>query len=226
MDIEKKIKDCEIYLSKIKQYNPDPFYVNFFLKLYLNSVNEVYNGIIKEASIDFGLFINGKCNKENFELRAKGKNDTLALEFLTWFEKFYNDQHRSSYPNFIKQILDFFVKKGVLPKITIKILATPRYQNDIVQEIHVELKNGKLRSKEGLQMEIKRVIPTFLELINQKRKNNDEPKVTKKNIESSSFLELQNYEDVEISYACEIYLSVLRRVVKESKKEIEKLLIV
>ena len=31
MNIEKEIKKCEIYLKQIKQYDPDPFYINYFL---------------------------------------------------------------------------------------------------------------------------------------------------------------------------------------------------
>ena len=34
MNIEKNIDDCKIYLKQIKQYDPDPFYVNHF---FLNS---------------------------------------------------------------------------------------------------------------------------------------------------------------------------------------------
>ena len=30
MNIEEEIKKCEIFLKQIKQYDPDPFYVNYF----------------------------------------------------------------------------------------------------------------------------------------------------------------------------------------------------
>jgi hypothetical protein len=40
MNIEKTIKNCEMYLKQIKQYDPDPYYVNYFLNEYINSVNQ------------------------------------------------------------------------------------------------------------------------------------------------------------------------------------------
>ncbi len=44
MDIEKSIKNCEIYLKQIKQYEPEPYYVNHFFNEYINSVNDTLNG--------------------------------------------------------------------------------------------------------------------------------------------------------------------------------------
>lgn len=223
MNIEEKIRDCKYNLKQIKHFNPDPFYVNYFFKNYLQAVSDVYDGIFGEANRDFGLFIREKCTKEKFQIKAIEKKDNLALEFLSWFEKHYQDEHDNRYPYFIKKVLDFFAKYGELPKITIKILANQRYSDDIIQEIHVELTNGKIRSKEHLEMEIKRQIPIFLELINQKRKKYDEPKVYENQVTSSTFLELKNYEDIEIPYACEIYLPVVIRLFEESQKEIKRL---
>jgi len=202
---------------------PDPFYVNYFFKNYLQAVSEVYDGIFGQANRDFGLFGSEKCTKEKFQIKATEKKDNLALEFLSWFEKHSKDEHDNQYPDFIKKVLDFFTKYGELPKITIKILANQRYSDDIIQEIHVGLTNGKIRSKESLQMEIKRQIPVFLELINQKRKECDEPKVYDNQIIASTFLELENYEDIEIPYACEIYLPLVIRLFEESQKEIKRL---
>jgi len=223
MNIEEKIRDCKYNLKQIKHFNPDPHYVDYFFKNYLQSVLDVYDGIFEEANRDFGLFVREKCTKEKFEVKAIGKKDNLALEFVSWFEKHFKDEHANQYPNFIKKVLDFFAKYGELPKITIKILANQRYSDDIIQEIHVELTNGNIRSKEDLRMEIKRQIPILLELINQKRKKYDEPKVNENQIVASTFLELKNYEDIEILYACEIYLPVVIRLFEESQKEIKRL---
>ena len=51
MDIEENIKNCEIYLKKIKQYDPDPYYVNYFFNIaYLLDTNHYFllwrNGLI------------------------------------------------------------------------------------------------------------------------------------------------------------------------------------
>ena len=222
MNIEGKIRDCEYNLKQINYFNPDPYYVNYFFKAYLQCVIDVYDEIFEEANRDFGLFISGKCTKEKFERKALEKKDQLALNFLSWFNENYDNEHNSSYPNFIKKICYFFKEYNYLPKITIKILANQRYKDDVFQSIQVGLTKGKIRSKEELKIEIKRQMPGFLEKINQKRKSKNEPKVAKNQIIASSFLEIENNE-VEISHACEIYLPVMKRFLEESRNEIKRL---
>ena len=41
MNIEEEIKNCEICLKQIKQYDPDPFYVDHFLNKYIISIKRV-----------------------------------------------------------------------------------------------------------------------------------------------------------------------------------------
>ncbi len=191
MNVEGKIKDCENNLKQINHFDPDPYYVSYFFKAYLRCVIDVYDEILEEANRDFGLFISGKCTKEKFERKAMEKNDQKALRFLAWFNENYENEHNSSYPSFIKKIICFFREFNHLPKITIKILANQRYKDDAVQSIQVGLTKGKIRSKEELQIEIKRQIPIFLEKINQKRNIKNEPKVAEKQIIASAFLEIQ-----------------------------------
>jgi len=223
MNVEGKIKDCEYYLKQINHFNPDPHYVSYFFQVYLQSVIDVYDEILNQANRDFGLFISGKCTQEKFERKAIDKNDKLALKFLIWFKENYEKEHASPYTNFIKKTSHFFKENNQLPTIIIKICTNQRYQGDISQSIQVGLADGKIRSKEELQIEIKRQTPTFLEIINQKRKISNEPKVSEDQILASTFLEMNNFEDIEISHACEIYLSVLRRFLDESRNEIKKL---
>ena len=71
MNIEKIIDDCEIYLKQIKQYDPDPYYVNHFFSKFIDSVNTALEGIFDEANRDFGLFITEKVSYEKFLERAK-----------------------------------------------------------------------------------------------------------------------------------------------------------
>ncbi len=223
MNVEGKIKDCEYNLKQVKYFDPDPYYVNNFFKAYLQSVIDVYDEILEEANRDFELFISGKCTKEKFKVKALKKNDQLALRFLSWFNENYNNEHNSSYPSFIKKLCCFFQQYKHLPEITIKILANQRYKDDDIQAIQVGLAKGKIRSKEELQIEIKRQIPVFLEIINQKRKKKNEPKVSENQIIASAFLEMKNHEDIEISHACEIYLPVMKRFLDESRNEIKRL---
>jgi len=222
MNIEGKIRDCEYNLKQINNFNPDPYYVNYFFEVFLQCVIDVYDEILEEADRDFGLFISGKCTKEKFERKAIKKNDQQALRFLSWFNENYENEHNSSYPSFIKKIICFYKKYNQLPKITIKILANQRYKDDGYQSIQVGLTKGKIRSKEELQIEIKRQKPVFLEIINQKRKNKNEPKVSKNQIIASAYLEMKNHE-FEISHACEIYIPVMKRFLDESRIEIKRL---
>ncbi len=223
MNIEKTIKDCEIYLKQIKQYDPDPYYVNYFFNEYINSVNDTFNGIFEEGNRDFGLFISEKISQTNFDEKAKMKNDQNAIKFSEWYSLEYNQEHKNPYPNFIKKICQFKNKFKKLPKIKIMIRATDRYKDDIYQQIKVNLSHEKLRSKEELGVEIKRQLPIFLEIINHKRDKNNEPKVGENQVIASTFLDIEEYENIEIAYAAEIYIQVMRRLVEESRKKIKEL---
>jgi hypothetical protein len=224
MNLEAKLKDCKFNLDQINHFNPEPYYVRHFLRDYIKSVIESYEGIFEEANRDFGLFVSSKITKEKFENKANEKNDQLALKFISWFDSNYKKEHQTAYPKFLKNVISYFKENNSIPKITIKLLSEQRYERDPVQEIKVELKGEKFRSKEQLQFQIKRQTPLFLELINKKRKDGNEPKIDESQVTVSAFLDLENYEDVEISYACEIYIPVLNRIVEESMLKVKQLI--
>ena len=223
MNIEEEIKKCEIYSKQIKQYDPDPFYVDYFFNKYINSINNIINGIFEEANIDFGLFIKGKISQKEFHEKANIKKDVNALKFSEWFSIKYKKEHENPYPNSMNKICQFKNENESLPKIKIMIRATERYKNDFNQEIKIDLRNGKIISKEQLDIEIKIQTPIFLETINTKRNEKNEPKVTKKKIIASAFVNLEKDNDVEIMYLCQIYTPVIRRLIDESRDKIKEL---
>jgi len=223
MNIEEEIKNCGIYSKQIKQYDPDPFYVNYFFSKYINSINNIINGIFEEANIDFGLFIKEKISQKEFHEIANMKKDVNALKFSEWFSIKYKKEHENPYPNSMNKICQFKNENESLPKIKIMIRAIERYKNDFNQEIKINLRNGKIISKEQLDIEIKRQTPIFLETINAKRKEKDEPKVTNKKIISSAFVNLEKDKDVEIMYLCQIYTPVIKRLIDESRDKIKEL---
>ena len=223
MNIEEELTNCEIYSKQIKQYDPDPFYVNYFFEKYINSINNIINGIFEEANIDFGLFITKKITEKNFNRKANMKKDTNALKFSEWFSIKYKKEHENPYPNSMNKICQFKNENESLPKIKIMIRAIERYKNDFNQEIKIDLRNGKIISKEQLDIEIKIQTPIFLETINAKRKEKDEPKVTNKKIISSAFVNLEKDKDVEIMYLCQIYTPVIKRLIDESRDKIKEL---
>ncbi len=223
MDIEKTIENCEIYLKQIKQYEPEPYYVNYFFNKYINSVNDTFNGIFEEGDRDFGLFISEKISQKNFDKKAKIKNDQNAIKFSEWYSIRYNQEHESPYPNFIKKICQLKNKSQKLPKIKVMIRASDRYKDDVNQQIKINYSQEKIRSKEELKIEIKRQLPIFLEIINYKRNEKNEPKVEENQVIASAFLDIEEHNDIEIIYAAEIYIPVLKRLVEESRKIIKEL---
>ena len=222
MNIEEKIDECEFYLNQIKHFEPDPYYVNYFFKLFIKSADKVYDKIFEEADTEFGLFVLGNCDKKKFYEKALLKKDEKALEFVNWFENKIKNEHKPQVPNFMKKVIKFQNKNRKLPKIKIMIRAKERYPKDINQEILIDLVNGKLKSREELEIEIKRQIPMFLEIINKKRSSCSEPKVNQKQVTASTFMQIKENEEYDIVNACEIYISVLKRILIETREEINK----
>jgi hypothetical protein len=223
MNLEREIENCEYNLKQIKHFNPDPFYVNHFLKNYIQCVVSFYQGILEEVDKNFGLFSSEPYTTENFEDRCKEKNDQIALEFLLWFKENYEKEHDNPYPNFINELINLIKGNYDCPKISIKMLAEDRYTGDFVQAIKVRLKNEKLISNEELKIEIKKHLAIFLEIINKKRKNCNEPKVAESQVIASTFLEMEGFEEMEIPYACQVYIPVMKRILGESRKKVRSL---
>ena len=67
-----------LILKKIKQFDPEPYYVNYFFNSYLFSVNKIYVRIFEDVNKDFGLFITGKSSK----LDIDGNEDVEILHPL------------------------------------------------------------------------------------------------------------------------------------------------
>ena len=216
------IKDCETHLSKIKQYDPDPYYVDYFFRKYINSIINTYKGILEKANKDFGLFISESVSSENFYEKAKEKNDENALKFAKWYSKKYLEEHEKPYPKIIGKLIQNYVNTKSL-KIKIMIRAEDRYKEDTNLEINPGLNQGKLRSKEELKIQTRRQIPIFLQRINHKRIQNYEPIVKEDQTRVSAFVEIDGHNDIEIAYVAEIYIQVMRRLVGESERKIKEL---
>lgn len=223
MNIEEEVEKCEISLKQIKQYDPDPFYVGYFFNRYIGLRNNVITGIFEEADRDFGLFLSDEITEKNFYEKAKLKNDKNAIKFSEWFRSKYAEEHDNAYPNFMNDICNFRNKFKKIPDVRIMIRASNRYKDDINQEIKVPLSNEKLRSKDELEIEIKRQLPIFLEIINHKRREKNEPRVEENQVTASAFCDSENYENIEIVHAAEIYIPVMKRLVEESRKKIKEL---
>ena len=156
MEIEREIENCQVCLAKLKQYDPDPYYVSFFFNQYTNAIKNIINGIIEEANRDFGLFIHGKISYETFQQKAKYKNDLSAIKFAEWFFKKYEEEHANLYPSIMKKILNFKEISQKIPTIKLMIKPRKRYDGDFNQEVQI---NQKPNKRENLMMEIDKQIP-------------------------------------------------------------------
>ncbi|MEX0862920.1 hypothetical protein [Nitrosopumilus sp.] len=223
MNIEEIIEKIEISLKQIKQYEPDPYYVNYFFNQFMNERNNIISGIFEEANRDFGLFVSGQITEKKFYEKAKLKKDKNAIRFSEWFTTTFIEEHKNSYPNFMNSIDSFRNKFEKLPEIKVMIRASNRYKDDISQQIKVSLSQEKIRFKEELEIEIKRQTSIFLEIINHKRRGKNEPKVKENQIVAATFLDIENHENIEIAYTAEIYIPVMKRLVEESRKKIKEL---
>ena len=205
----------------MKQYEPDPFYINFFLNQYINSINKIFSGIFEEADKDFGLFISGVVSEKKFEEKNRRKKDKKVKEFLDWYKLQHKKEYGKSSSKFVKKIIQLNQTKK---KLTIKVMirSKQRLLNDIFQEIKINLRNGKLNSKEELKLEIKKQIPGFLERLNIKRKENREPILKKNQIVASTFVEIEG-RDFEIIYFSEMYLKTVKRILNDSRNRIKEL---
>ncbi len=63
----------------------------------------------------------------------------------------------------------------------------------------------------------------FLEIINYKRINNNEPEISEKQVTVSTFLDIEGNGEVEIVYASKIYISVMKRFLIDARKKIKEL---
>ena len=223
MSIERRIEDCNGFLNQIKKYDPDPYYVRYFLDEFIKTVNHIYDDIFQEANRNFGLYDNEDNSEEKFEEMAIIKNDKNAIEFSRWYKKINESEHEKPFPNFMKQLCMLEKQGKQLPKLKIMLRPKERFKDDIFQEINPRLSNGRLSSKDELKIEISRQLSVYNEIINHKRKQKNEPKVGKEQIIPSAFLMLNEGRDIEISYAVEIYMPVIGRLIDESRKKIREL---
>ena len=112
------------------------------------------------------------------------------------------------------------VKDSVSTKNLMEVLVTATRTQRQLSSLPLP---AQIISKEQLEIEMERQTPIFLEIINIKRNDKDEPKVTNKKITCSAFLTLKNEQNFEIMYLCQIYMPVIRRLFDESKDKIEEM---
>ncbi len=224
MNIENKIKNCEINLKQLNQFDPDPHYVEYFLDKLIVEINEIKEQILEEINTELGLFVSGKISERKLHEKAKLKKDSNTMKFLEWYIQKQNDIHKNSYPKMMEKIILFKTEFKKLPEIKIMLRASCRYKDDVNHQIKVSLKDNKLRSKEELQIEIRRQTPMFLETINNKRSQKNEPNVKKDQVVATTCVDIEEFKNIEILYTSQIYTSIIKKLADESRDKIKEIL--
>ena len=221
MNIDRFFRNCELELNQLKIYEPDPFYVEYFLKKFLHNVNQIREKIFEEADQNFGLFCREKISQQVFYRKAIEKNDLKAIDFSNWFSNKIENEHIQVFSKFIHHLSQIEKNEKQFPEIKIMLRAKERYQKDINLPISITLNEKKIVSKNQLKIEINRQTPLFLELINQKRRKNQEPLIRQNQITASSFIDFDG--EIEVAYAVETYIPVIKRIYDESIEKIKEL---
>ena len=177
----------------------------------------------EKTSIKKNLFrsiLNRIINSQCFIINIHQNIQSVSIGLVTQGNKIltYKVQDKISSDSFYR-LIGGHIEFGEHAKNALK----REFQEEINQEIKIDLRNGKIISKEQLDIEIKIQTPIFLETINAKRNEKNEPKVTNKQIISSAFVNLEKNNDVEIMYLCQIYTPVIRRLIDESRDKIKEL---
>lgn len=222
MDIEESLEECRMSLSNIMKYNPEPFYVDEFFLEFLESVKNVINGIVREAERDFGLFINKKINLESFREKAELKNDLKALEFHDWLESRIIKENQFNMARFIWDCLKLTENKGIIPSSKIFLKPKEPIDEDVVYPLNILMKNGKILSKDELEISKKHNLNLFTKIINERRKLNSNEKISEKEVEVSALIDFDG-EYFEILECCKIYLNILKEIVDEARNRIKQL---
>ena len=108
------------------------------------------------------LVKNNDCRRENWRIWVDTKTDQTVW-LWSWFDKKYDEEHKNTLRILLEKIINSKIAIENWQKL--RLWLKERYVGDPNQEIISNLRYGKLRSKEELQIEIKRQMQIFLELI-------------------------------------------------------------
>ncbi len=255
------IQECTKYAKQIKLHDPDPYYVKYCFSEYLKSVDVVINDIFASADVDFGVFSPQPVTRNSFATHIVQKynkyQNSLAFKFLRWFDEQYNGQwHTGTYPFMMRITRDVFRITRKIPRVKIMLRPKHRYKDDPTFELSTVglTSDDKLHSKDALRIQMNRYMPIFLDLVNHKRQQQNEPVVSAKQVVASAFAIVDdtsvicgnqhiNYPQqykydalidltvlprttikMEIGHAAELYTHLIKRMRSESSAYIKQLI--
>ena len=240
------VQRCAEHAGYIGLHDPDPHYTGHCFAEYLRAADAAVDGIFVAAGADFGLSLGRPATRDSFAQGIR-HGDILASEFLKWYDDQYQHQwHSGTYPHMMMMARDMARATGQAPEIRIMIRAEDRYRDDPIYDIDTTglVSNGRLCSRDGLLARVRYMTPIFLELVNHKRRQKGEPRVSGKGVVASAFAVIhagghagkpcapppppspQSSPPVlmELAYAAEVYVQVIQRMRSESASYIRGLI--
>lgn len=222
MDVDESLKDCKASLLNIEKFNPEPFYVNKFFLEFLSSAINVIESVISEADRDFGLFIKGKAGFDKFREKASDKNDQNALEFIRWYESRLEKENQFPNAKFVWSCMTIFENNAMIPSSDIFLKPRDMTTGDICYPLNTKLRDGRIIDKEELRKSIEYNIPLFVQIINEKRKLNSNPRILKNNVCVCALIDFDG-RYFEVIECCKIYLTILDEIIDEAREKIREL---
>ncbi|MCE2498886.1 MAG: hypothetical protein J4F28_07890 [Nitrosopumilaceae archaeon] len=227
------VQECRMRARQIRLHNPDPYYTGHHFEQYLRAANAAVDGIFHTAGIDFGLLpcMGKPATRDSFEaaIRERGRRDALASEFLEWYDAQHSGPwHSAVYTRAVGAARRTVRTHGRAPGVRIMISASDGYADDPSYEVDTAglTSRGRLRSRDELSVEVRRRLPAFLDMVNDKRRRSGEPAASAKDVGAFCFAVVRHggkTHAVDMARAADVYVQALQRMISESEARIRDL---
>lgn len=227
------VQECRMRARQIRLHNPDPHYTGHHFEQYLRAANAAVDGIFHTAGIDFGLLacMGKPATRDSFEyaIRERGRRDALASEFLKWYDAQHSGPwHSAVYTRAVGAARHMIRTHGRAPGVRIMISVSDGYADDPSYEVDTAglTSRGRLRSRDEMSVEVRRRLPAFLDMVNDKRRRRGEPAASAGNVGAFCFAVVRHggkTHAVEMARAADVYVQALQRMISESEVRIREL---
>lgn len=229
------MQECRMRARQIRLHDPDPYYAGHHFGQYLRAANAAVDGIFHTAGTDFGLLsCMGKyAARGSFEaaIRARGGRDAAASEFLGWFDaQDSGPWHSAAYTRVVGAARRMVRTHGRAPEVRVMISISDGYADDPSYEVDtagLTSRGGRLRSRDELSVEVRRRLPAFLDMVNDKRRRSGEPAASAGDVGASCFAVVRHdggrTHTAEMARAADVYVQTLQRMISESEARIRDL---
>lgn len=225
------VRECLMRARQIRLHDPDPYYAGHHFEQYLRAANAAVDGIFRTAGTDFGLLpcMGKHAARDSFEaaIRARGERDASASEFLEWYDaQDSGPWHSAVYTRAVGAARRMVRIRGRAPGVRVMIGVSDGYADDPSYEVDtagLTSRGGRLRSRDELSVEVRRRLPAFLEMVNDKRRRSGEPGASAGKVVAFCFAVVRHGGEthaVGMARAADVYVQTLQRMISESEARI------